>query len=65
MGVEVEEEQQMNNLGKSTTMSIMFAKSARISTVSVAGFRPINGLGFVLRVALVGKPALMISTGGY
>ena len=39
--------------------------SVAISTVLMVGFRPINGLGFVQRVALVGKAALMISTGGY
>jgi hypothetical protein len=39
--------------------------SVVISTVLMVGFRLINGLGFVLRVDLVGKPALMISTGGY
>ena len=64
MFVEVEEELIMINLGKNITVIIMSAKSAIISIVSIVGFRPINGLGFVLRVILVVSLIRRISTGG-
>ena len=65
MGVEAEEELTMNNLGKSITVIIMFAKSAIISIVSIVGLRLIKGLGFVLKVVLVVSLIWRISTGGY
>ena len=54
-----------DNLGKSITVIIMFAKSAIISIVSIVGFRLITGLGFVPRVVLVASLIWRISTGGY
>ena len=65
MGVEAEEELTMNKLGTSLTVIIMFAKSPIISIVSIVGFRPINGHGFVLKVVLVVSLIWRISTGGY
>ena len=65
MGVEVSGESMVIHQGRNTTGKRDCVISVVIRTVLMVGFRPINGLGFVLRVALVGKPTSMISTGGY